>query len=481
MASINSTDAKRIKDLIMIDAAQAASEIFGLKFPPYQSNIIRKIFTCDRLLLLSGHGIGKSMIFAIASILFQLLHQSSCYSIIITPTHRQAVYLMNQVNKIWHKNKWNVQASIGQKQWVIDPKTDKRIVSFSTNAPERVQGYHADHLFILVDEATGVDDEIYESISSLMSTPHTKVVFASNPTRHNWYHDLWNRSSWDKIQISTIDAYEEQQKFGEQHISTEFLHQFDYDQKVRQIRILGEWLEESEYDVIQIPRARDPQIEKHGCAIGLDIAGAGRDKTIITIIKDYDIKYCGPITNLLQKDEFNRKFIALLNKFNIDRRTPTYMYWDASGQNIELDLPQELDFIKLTGVKFVANGSKHKYRTLRSEYYEIIMNSIDKIGISAMGSGDNFTKLFTTIQNDFRHCSRFITDRGQIDYKKDHSASPDYADSMCLAFAADRHLPELTPDYVMQKSIERTHNTIRNNDISTKDIRRRLRTLASGD
>jgi hypothetical protein len=53
----------------------------------------------------------------------------------------------------------------------------------SKDNPEALQGFHAEHLRCLIDEASGIPDIVFEVGMGALSTPGAKVVMADNPTR----------------------------------------------------------------------------------------------------------------------------------------------------------------------------------------------------------------------------------------------------------------------------------------------------------
>jgi hypothetical protein len=50
----------------------------------------------------------------------------------------------------------------------------------SKDNPEALQGFHAEHLLFLIDEASGIDI-VFEVGMGALSTPGAKVVMAGNP------------------------------------------------------------------------------------------------------------------------------------------------------------------------------------------------------------------------------------------------------------------------------------------------------------
>ena len=65
----------------------------------------------------------------------------------------------------------------------LELDSDSFAIGLSTDRPERFQGHHAEHLFLVVDEASGVAESIYESAEGFLTTPGSCVLLIGNPTR----------------------------------------------------------------------------------------------------------------------------------------------------------------------------------------------------------------------------------------------------------------------------------------------------------
>ena len=69
--------------------------------------------------------------------------------------------------------------------------------------------FHAEHLLFLIDEASGIDDIVFEVGMGALSTPGAKVVMAGNPTRtsgffYDTHHSLRHR--WHTMHVSCLDV-----------------------------------------------------------------------------------------------------------------------------------------------------------------------------------------------------------------------------------------------------------------------------------
>jgi hypothetical protein len=79
----------------------------------------------------------------------------------------------------------------------------------SKDNPEALQGFHAQHLPFLIDEASGIPDIVFEVGMGALSPPGAKVVMAGNPTRtsgffYDTHHSLRHR--WHTMHVSCLDV-----------------------------------------------------------------------------------------------------------------------------------------------------------------------------------------------------------------------------------------------------------------------------------
>jgi hypothetical protein len=79
----------------------------------------------------------------------------------------------------------------------------------SKDNPEALQGFHAEHLLFLIDEASGIPDVVFEVGMGALSTRGAKVLMAGNPTRasgffYDTHHSL--RSRWHTMHVGCLDV-----------------------------------------------------------------------------------------------------------------------------------------------------------------------------------------------------------------------------------------------------------------------------------
>lgn len=84
----------------------------------------------------------------------------------------------------------------------------RQAIGFSTDKPELMAGFSGANIFFLADEASGVDDSIYQAIEGNLAGGGHIAAF-SNPTQTSgWFYDAFHDQSdlWHGIQISSEET-----------------------------------------------------------------------------------------------------------------------------------------------------------------------------------------------------------------------------------------------------------------------------------
>ena len=197
--------------------AQFAKEVLGATPTEQQWQASRAIVETRRVSIRSGHGTGKSTYMAWCVLWFL-----SCYFPAKVPataptSHQLEDVLWSEIAK-WHRKMKEKMPTLGdQFEWSAGAFRMKSAPneSFSvarTSRPERpeaLQGFHAEHILFLFDEAAGVADNVFEVAEGALSTDGAFVVMAANPTRQSGYffdshHKM--RASWAALHWNGEDS-----------------------------------------------------------------------------------------------------------------------------------------------------------------------------------------------------------------------------------------------------------------------------------
>jgi phage terminase large subunit len=208
-----------------------------------------------KLSIKSGHGVGKTTFCSWLALHF-LLFRDDVKVIVTSPSEKQLTdglipEIQKWVNRLpgWMAS----QIDITSQRMTRSPNNANNFVSFRTarkENPEALAGVHASHVLIIVDEASGVDEAIYETGQGALSTKGAIAVLIGNPTRpsgfffktHTELNDLWR--------TRTVSCFDSSRVDGEYIKSQE--RTYGLDSREYKVRVLGEFTD-SGADAI-IPR-----------------------------------------------------------------------------------------------------------------------------------------------------------------------------------------------------------------------------------
>ena len=125
------------------------------------------------------------------------------------PTFRQVRHVLwRQIRQLYFRSKEPLGGKILDARWELSE--DRYAMGLSADTADQFQGFHNPNIFIVVDEAEGVSDEIYEAIDSVMTSAETsRLLLIGNPTtvsgafRRDFHEE---RSLYHAITISALDS-----------------------------------------------------------------------------------------------------------------------------------------------------------------------------------------------------------------------------------------------------------------------------------
>ena len=71
---------------------------------------------------------------------------------------------------------------------------DRYALGLSADGADQFQGFHSENVLVVVDEAEGVEEEIYEAVDAVMTSQNPRLLLIGNPTRtdgsfHRAFHE----------------------------------------------------------------------------------------------------------------------------------------------------------------------------------------------------------------------------------------------------------------------------------------------------
>lgn len=435
-------------------------EILGVQMDKWQLEFLNEFGEGTRKISIAAcHGPGKTAAAAMA-IVYSLLFRYPLRAVATAPSRGQIEgAMMSEIVKWVEKLPPVLRDLLEVKNMSVELKAAPKRAYFEARtarpeSPEALQGIHEDegYVFLLVDEASGVHEKIFESAGGSMSGENCQTVLLSNPTRASGFffntHKGREAHAWHKITISHKDSTRVSDKFVE-----EMALRYGRDSNVFRVRALGEFPRSDldtliSYDVADAARNRDIVVPKGLPEVwGLDVARFGDDNTVL--VRRNNIAVLPDIKVWSQQDTMAtaNRVLALYRDTDPANR-PQHIMVDVIGLGAGvLDRLMELE-LPAVGVN-VSESSMYsdRYRNLRTELWfkaREWLESRNHVLPVCDGScedkqncsHDRLLAELTTLRYDVTSGGKFLAE-SKKDLKKRGHKSPDIADAMMLTFAGE--------------------------------------------
>lgn len=170
-----------------------------------QQEIIESVRDNKETSVRSCNGAGKSFVSADVVLWFLSTFKNS---IVLTtaPTFRQVEdILWREIRRTYKNAKYDLGGVILKTSLNINDKW--YAVGLSTDEPDRFQGYHEEYILIVVDEAAGVAEPIFEAADGNLTSEHSRLLLIGNPTNTaGTFYSSHKSATFNKIQISAFDT-----------------------------------------------------------------------------------------------------------------------------------------------------------------------------------------------------------------------------------------------------------------------------------
>lgn len=269
-----------------------AQEALGAKPTEQQWQASRALVKTRRVTIRSGHGTGKSTFMAWCVLWFLACYFPAKVPATAPTSHQLEDVLWSEIAK-WHRvMKGRLPVLGDQFEWSAGAFRMKSAPneSFSVartsrpEKPEALQGFHAENILFLIDEASGVADNVFEVAEGALSTDGAFVVMAANPTRQSGYffdshHKM--RATWAALHWSGVDS---------PRVSREYIanmkKKYGERSPVYKVRVLGEFVGAADgvipLELCEAAKVREVSaIGSAKTVWGVDVARFGDDSTAL--------------------------------------------------------------------------------------------------------------------------------------------------------------------------------------------------------
>lgn len=322
--------------------------------------------------------------------------------------------------------------------------------------PEALAGIHGDHVMMVIDEASGVAESVYQTAEGALTGTNTLVVMASNCTRSDGYfYDSHNKEgeniNWQRFNFSS-----EESPIVEEGYCERMAQKYGVDSDEYMIRVKGNFPREGimgQDGFIQLLSRQNVRFTfdrfmKPPYFLGVDPAGEGSNKSVWVLRNPFKAIVLAE-ENISNPKDGAAKTIAIMDQYSLSQ-TDVFVdgfgegaYWcqELAGRGFMVNAVNTGDSIP---VEFVEE--KEMYLNLRARIYWELKTWLQ--------SGGELVSNKTLEEQAFLIKYR-RQDRGkiQIQSKKDMMkagiASPDHMDALSLTFVEQLFAPtvgELVPD-----------------------------------
>ncbi|CAK0748806.1 putative Terminase B [Azospirillaceae bacterium] len=170
---------------------------------PDQARVAAHLPEQHRIAVAAANGVGKSHLAADIAASFAYHHENS-QILLIAPTNRQ-------VRDVLWPQVWTALRAAGQTPDIERPASPRiateklDLTGFATDRPERLQGYHAENLLVLLDEASGLKIDLLNALEGIAVGDNNYIFAIGNPnTTASTLHEIMTRESWIHERISAL-------------------------------------------------------------------------------------------------------------------------------------------------------------------------------------------------------------------------------------------------------------------------------------
>ena len=419
-------------------------EVLGVEPQDYQAEFLNAIASGERKISVrSGHGTGKSTASSWAMLWFMLMRFPN--KVVVTaPTSSQLFDALFAELKRW------INELPPMLQDLLTVKSDRveltaapseAFISARTSraeTPEALAGVHSENVMLVVDEASGVPEKVFEAAAGSMSGHSAVTIMLSNPTRSSGtFYESQTRmaDSWWTRRWSCVDSPLVSDEFVD-----EMRARYGEESNAFRIRVLGEFPLADDDTIIPFHLAdaasnRDIQIDENTQMIwGLDVARFGTDKTALC-------KRQGPIVTEI------RSWRGLDLMQTVGRVVAEYEALPPSARPSEIlvdsiglgsgvvDRLRELD-LPVRGVNVAESPSMGEtYMNLRSELWFKLKGWLEARDCK-LPHNDQLVSELTSIRYSFTSSGKMKAE-SKDEMRKRGLGSPDLADALCLTMASD--------------------------------------------
>jgi len=405
---------------------------------PEQAQFLSALPHSQAVAVKSGHGIGKTAAEAWAILWFLSTRPFSRVPCTAPTGHQLEDILWPEVAKwlwksplrdelIWTKTRLCVRGH--EESWFAVPR--------SCNRPENLQGFHADELMFVVDEAPGVPQEIMEVIAGALTNEGAKILLAGNPTQLSGaFYDAFHR---DRALYQTYTFNSEKSGLVSEEYCERLQQQYGRDSDVYRVRVLGQFPKGTpdafiRLDAVEAAVMREVRDDGR-IEIGVDPARYGDDESVICWRRGLKVSPFETFQGI-NTTRLTGEIAAMVKRFRKQGYEDTILVkvddtGIGGGVTDQLEeVAGELN-IEVLPINFGGSAQEPDYADYGAEMWGGVKEALATISLP---DDSMLVSQLTTRKYKLQPDGRIKLERKE-DMKKRGVPSPDRADALVLCFA----------------------------------------------
>ena len=308
-----------------------AQDILKVEPTKEQKVVMQDVAESQMVSVKSGHGVGKS---ALESWIIWWYISTRPYPKILctAPKHQLHDILWAEVSK-WKRNNKSLDNDFewtSEKIYLKGSQEEWFAIARTSNKPDALQGTHAEHLLIIIDEASGVPDIVFEPVLGSMSTKDAKLLMCGNPTQIVGFFYESHTSKRSLYKTHTIDG-SKCERVDKNYVQM-IIDMFGIDSDVYRVRVAGEFPKANpdSFITLEMVNTEEKEIkEVYTIDLGVDVARFGDDESVVAITLNKEktdrletfkhndtMRLTGQIVNIIK--ELNNDYPDITIKVKID-------------------------------------------------------------------------------------------------------------------------------------------------------------------
>ena len=424
---------------------QFAQDVLGVELWSKQEEVLEAVRDHPRVAVKSGNGLGKGYCASVAILWFLVCHDPAVV-LSTAPTFRQVRHVLwREVHRLYHRAKFSLGGKLLDTR--LEMSEGRFALGLSADSDDEFQGFHSPNMLIVVDEAEGVEEKIYEAIEGIMTSENCRVLLIGNPTtmdgafRRVFYEE---RDLYHTITISALDSPNVKEgKAVIRGLATrrwveERRKVWGEENPIYQARVLGEFPDEGEDTLIALSlveaaahREMEDSDPSGPVVVAVDVARFGSDKSVI-------LRRRGMVVEELQAHRgLDTMKLTGLVVDAINTWEPDEVVVDEVGIGAGVvDRLKELGHqVQGINVGTAARDSEH-YANLRAEgYWNLRQLFLDgRVGIP---QDNELVGQLAGLRYSFNSLGKVLIESKE-EMRRRGTPSPDKADALVLAFLSTK-------------------------------------------